>query len=77
MQPGRGETDEDIVDRVRQSGTDDPLTIELMQEVVYLRVELARIMRQLNAYVLRESNGRSSCFTSRLPNIGKPNGRLV
>jgi hypothetical protein len=58
MQPGRGETDEDIVDRVRQSGTDDPLTIELMQEVVYLRVELARIMRQLNAYVLRESNHR-------------------
>ena len=58
MQPGKGETDEDIVDRVRQSGTDDPLTIELMQEVVYLRVELARIMRQLNAYVLRESNHR-------------------
>ncbi len=58
MQPGRGETDEDIVDRVRQSGTDDPLTIELMQEVVYLRVELAKIMRQLNAYVLRESNHR-------------------
>jgi hypothetical protein len=58
MQPGRGETDEDVVDRVRQSGTDDPLTIELMQEVVYLRVELARIMRQLNAYVLRESNHR-------------------
>jgi hypothetical protein len=58
MQAGRGETDEDVVDRVRQSGTDDPLTIELMQEVVYLRVELARIMRQLNAYVLRESNHR-------------------
>jgi len=58
MQPGRGETDEDVVDRVRQSGTDDPLTIELMQEVVYLRVELAKIMRQLNAYVLRESNHR-------------------
>lgn len=58
MKPGRGETDEDVVDRVRQSGTDDPLTIELMQEVVYLRVELARIMRQLNAYVLRESNHR-------------------
>jgi hypothetical protein len=58
MHAGRGETDEDIVDRVRQSGTDDPLTIELMQEVVYLRVELARIMRQLNAYVLRESNHR-------------------
>lgn len=58
MQPGRGETDEDIVDRVRQSGTDDPLTIELMQEVVYLRVELAKLMRQLNAYVLRESNHR-------------------
>jgi hypothetical protein len=58
MQPGRGETDDDVVDRVRQSGTDDPLTIELMQEVVYLRVELAKIMRQLNAYVLRESNHR-------------------
>jgi hypothetical protein len=58
MQPGRGETDEDVVDRVRQSATDDPLTIELMQEVVYLRVELAKIMRQLNAYVLRESNHR-------------------
>ena len=58
MLAGRGETDEDVVDRVRQSGTDDPLTIELMQEVVYLRVELARIMRQLNAYVLRESNHR-------------------
>lgn len=58
MHAGRGETDEDIVDLVRQSGTDDPLTIELMQEVVYLRVELAKIMRQLNAYVLRESNHR-------------------
>ena len=58
MIPGRGEREEDVVDRVRQSGTDDPLTIELMQEVVYLRVELARIMRQLNAYVLRESNHR-------------------
>ena len=31
MQPGRGEYDEDVVDRVRTSGTDDPLTIELMQ----------------------------------------------
>jgi hypothetical protein len=58
MQPGRGEYDEDVVDRVRNSGTNDPLTIELMQEVVYLRTELSKAMRQVNAYVLRETNHR-------------------
>lgn len=56
MQPGRGETDEDVVDRTRASGTDDPLTIELMQEVVYLRSELAKAMRRVNEYVLVETN---------------------
>jgi hypothetical protein len=58
MRPGRGETDEDVVDRVRDSGTDDPLTIELMQEVVYLRQELAKAMRQVNAFILRDMNHR-------------------
>lgn len=58
MKPGRGERDEDVVDRVRASGTDDPLTIELMQEVVYLRSELAKALRRINDYVLRETNHR-------------------
>ena len=58
MKPGRGETEEDIVDRVRASGTDDPLTLELMQEVVYLRSELAKVLRRINDYVLRETNHR-------------------
>jgi hypothetical protein len=58
MQPGRGEHEEDIVDRVRVSGTDDPLTIELMQEVVYLRLELAKAMKQVNSFILRETNHR-------------------
>jgi|GEM_PF-4474392 len=58
MKPGRGETDEDVVDRVRASGTDDPLTLELMQEVVYLRSELAKVLRRINDYVLRETNHR-------------------
>ena len=58
MKPGRGETEEDIVDRTRTSGTDDPLTLELMQEVVYLRNELAKAMRRVNDYVLRETNHR-------------------
>jgi hypothetical protein len=58
MKPGRGETEEDIVDRTRTSGTDDPLTLELMQEVVYLRHELAKAMRRVNDYVLRETNHR-------------------
>lgn len=56
MKPGRGETDEDVVDRTRASGTDDPLTIELMQEVVYLRSELAKVIRRVNEYVLVETN---------------------
>lgn len=55
---GRGEHDEDVVDRVRASGTDDPLTIELMQEVVYLRNELAKALRKINEHVLRETNHR-------------------
>jgi hypothetical protein len=58
MRTGRGETDEDVVDRVRDSGTNDPLTIELMQEVVYLRQELAKAMRQVNAFILRDMNHR-------------------
>jgi hypothetical protein len=58
MKPGRGETEEDIVDRTRASGTDDPLTLELMQEVVYLRSELAKVLRRINDYVLRETNHR-------------------
>jgi hypothetical protein len=48
MQPGRGEFDEDIVDRIKTSGTSDPLTIEAMQEVVYIRAELAKQIRDLN-----------------------------
>ena len=58
MKPGRGETEEDIVDRTRTSGTDDQLTLELMQEVVYLRHELAKALRRVNDYVLRETNHR-------------------
>jgi len=58
MQPGRGEHEEDVVDRVRVSGTDDPITIELMQEVVYLRLELAKAMKQVNSFILRETNHR-------------------
>ena len=51
---GRGEWDEDVVDRVRASGTDDPLTLELMQEVVYLRGELAKLTRAVNQARQRE-----------------------
>jgi len=58
MLAGRGERDEDVVDRVRQSGTNDPLTIELMQEVVYLRQEMAKLIRQVNKQVLAASNHR-------------------
>jgi hypothetical protein len=53
MRPGRGETDEDVVDRVRESGTNDPLTIELMQEVVYLRTEVAKLMRVVNTQKIK------------------------
>ena len=55
---GRGEWDEDVVDRTKASGTTDPLALELMQEVVYLRHELAKAMRRVNDYVLRETNHR-------------------
>ena len=55
---GRGEWDEDIVDRTKASGTTDPLALELMQEVVYLRQELAKAMRQVNAFILRDTNHR-------------------
>jgi hypothetical protein len=58
MKPGRGETEEDVVDRTRVSKTDDPLTLELMQEVVYLRHELAKALRRVNDYMLRETNHR-------------------
>ena len=58
MLAGRGEREEDIVDRVRESGTNDPLTIELMQEVVYLRQEMAKLIRQVNKQVLAASNHR-------------------
>ncbi len=58
MLAGRGEREEDIVDRVRDSGTNDPLTIELMQEVVYLRQEMAKLIRQMNRQVLAASNHR-------------------
>jgi len=53
MKPGRGETEEDIVDRTRASGTDDPLTLELMQEVVYLRTEVAKLMRVVNTQKIK------------------------
>jgi hypothetical protein len=52
--PGRGEWDEDVVDRTRASGTTDPLTLELMQEVVYLRGELAKLTRTVNQAKQRE-----------------------
>ena len=58
MKPGRGEYDDDIVDRVRASATADPLTIELMQEVVYLRTEVAKLMREINNAALRAANHR-------------------
>jgi Fe2+ transport system protein FeoA len=58
MLAGQGERDEDVVDRVRESGTNDPLTIELMQEVVYLRQEMAKLIRQVNRQVLAASNHR-------------------
>ena len=58
MDVGRGERDEDVVDRVRASGTTDPLTIELMQEVVYLRSEMAKLIRQVNKHLLAASNHR-------------------
>ena len=58
MLAGKGERDEDVVDRVRESGTNDPLTIELMQEVVYLRQEMAKLIRQVNRQVLAASNHR-------------------
>jgi len=51
---GRGEWDEDVVDRTKQSGTTDPLTLELMQEVVYLRGELAKLTRAVNQAKQRE-----------------------
>jgi len=51
---GRGEWDEDVVDRTKASGTTDPLTLELMQEVVYLRGELAKLTRAVNQAKQRE-----------------------
>ena len=59
MKPSRGEWDDDVVDRVRASGTTDPLTLELMQEVVYLRGELAKQVRDEAMRVMRETNHRS------------------
>ncbi len=58
MKPSRGEWDDDVVDRVRASGTTDPLTLELMQEVVYLRGELAKQVRDEAMRVMRETNHR-------------------
>ena len=58
MKPSRGEWDDDVVDRVRASGTTDPLTLELMQEVVYLRGELAKQVRDDAMRVMRETNHR-------------------
>jgi len=43
---------------VRASATADPLTIELMQEVVYLRSEIAKLMRDINNAALRAANHR-------------------
>lgn len=51
---GRGEWDDDVVDRTRASGTTDPLTLELMQEVVYLRGEIAKLMKAANQTKQRE-----------------------
>lgn len=48
MQPGRGQWDEDLVDRMKASGIVDPLALEAMQEVVYLRGELAKSIRELD-----------------------------
>lgn len=45
--PGKGEWDDDVVDRMKASGITEPLALEAMQEVVYLRGELAKSMREL------------------------------
>lgn len=45
---GRGEFDEDVVDRLKASGITEPLAVEAMQEVVYLRGELAKVIRELD-----------------------------
>jgi hypothetical protein len=50
---GRGEWDEDVVDRTKASGTTDPLALELMQEVVYLRTEVAKLMRVVNTQKIK------------------------
>lgn len=44
--------DEDIVDRVSVSGTTDSLTLTLMEEVVYLRRELARSIREARRFAI-------------------------
>jgi hypothetical protein len=48
MKPGKGEYDEDVVDRMKATGITEPLALEAMQEVVYLRGELAKVMRELD-----------------------------
>ncbi len=53
MKPSRGEWDEDVVDRTKASGTTDPLALELMQEVVYLRTEVAKLMRVVNTQKIK------------------------
>jgi len=47
ISPGKGEWDEDLVDRMKASGITEPLALEAMQEVVYLRSELAKSIRDL------------------------------
>ena len=44
---GRGEWDEDVVDRIKSSGSTDPLVLEALQEIAYLRGELAKQIRDL------------------------------
>lgn len=58
MRLGKGEWDEDVVDRIKASGLTEPLVLEAMQEIAYLRLELAKSMRELDR-----------CRKSRLPEL--------
>ena len=62
MKRRRVDDDEDIVDRIRDSATTDPMTIEAMQEVVRVRREMAVIMRNANkiAQELEQCRNESS-----------------
>lgn len=48
MHRRRVDDDEDIVDRIRNAKTTDPLTVEAMYEVIRIRNEMARMIRTGN-----------------------------